>query len=159
MPVDDLAATRERLGFLLARHGQIANTRMRIALATTGLGPRHCYALTQLADNGSMSQQALLEALAVDPSILVAILNDLEREGLAERRRDPADRRRHIVEMSRKGAAVVRRIDRAAAGVEDDMFANLDDDERAQLHGLLARLRVSDAASACTEDVADDPDY
>ncbi len=159
MPVDDLAATRERLGFLLARHGQVASSRMRIALATTGLGPRHCYVLTQLADNGAMSQQALLEALAVDPSILVAILNDLEREGLAERRRDPADRRRHIVEMSRKGSAALRKIDRASANVEDDLFANLDDDERAQLHGLLARLRVTsdDTASACTEATGDEP--
>jgi DNA-binding MarR family transcriptional regulator len=151
MAVNETAQTRERLGFLLARHGQIVNARMRVALGVTGLTPRHGYALTQLAENGPMSQQALIEALAVDPSILVAILNDLEREGLAERRRDPADRRRHIVEMSRQGAAALRKIERAAAGVEEDMFADLDQAERAQLRDLLSRLRTTcdDTAEAC----------
>ncbi len=152
MPVDQTAIAQERLGFLLARNGQLVNMRMRAALGVTGLMPRHGHVLTQLKENGPTSQQALVEVLAVDPSVLVAILNDLERAGLATRRRDPADRRRHIVEMSRHGAAALRQIERAAAAAEQELFADLDDDERAQLHSLLSRVRVVSDDSAGTPD-------
>ena len=45
----------------------------------------------------------MIEMIGVDPSKLVGLLNDLEAEGLIVRRRDPDDRRRHIVEVSKKG--------------------------------------------------------
>src|SRR3954468_18570115 len=86
----------DRPGLVLAYAGQIANGRIKKALATHGLKPAHSHVLMLLTDKGAMGQQALVEELRVDPSVLVAILNDLENGGLAERRRDPADRRRHI---------------------------------------------------------------
>lgn len=145
-------AQQERLGLLLARHGHFVNLQIRKALADTGMSPRHREVLVELAKRGPTSQQALLEALAVDPSVLVGILNDLERQGLAERRRDPADRRRHIVEMSTDGCAALRRIEEAVSQAEAQLFADLDDDEREQLHALLDRVRtVPEEEAACNE--------
>ena len=65
-----------------------------------GLRPRQLVALTLLDEHGPVSQQALGEALRLDPSNVVGLLNELEERGLVTRRRDPADRRRHIVELS-----------------------------------------------------------
>jgi len=149
--VDDTTATRESLGLLLARHGQFVNTQIRKAMAGTGLTPRHRQVLAELADRGPTSQQTLIEALSVDPSVLVSILNDLESQGLAERRRDPSDRRRHIVEMSGTGCDALRRIETAVAQAEAELFADLDEADRERLHDLLGKVRTIPDDPACTE--------
>lgn len=149
MAVDEL--TRERLGMLLARHGHFVAERILHAMSATGLKPRHRQVLVELSTRGPTSQQSLIDALDVDPSVLVAILNDLERLGLAERRRDPADRRRHIVEMSAKGRKALEGIEKAVALVEDELFADLDERERAQLRDILTRVRTVPESETCVE--------
>jgi DNA-binding MarR family transcriptional regulator len=148
-PPPDRDPAVDRLGFLLARHGQIMNTRLRQVLGISGLSPRHGAVLTRLVQAGATSQQALIEALTVDASTLVAILNDLERDGLVERRRDPSDRRRHIVEITPAGTGAVSAVEDAITEVEQDAFADLDDVETAQLHGLLARVRTRHDEADC----------
>jgi DNA-binding MarR family transcriptional regulator len=142
----------DRLGFLLARQGQVINLRLRQALSVSGLGSRHGALLMRLEVAGATSQQALIEALAIDASALVAILNDLESDGLVERRRDPADRRRHIVKITQSGRRAVRAVDSAIAAVERDAFADLDAAEVAQLYALLTRLRTRHDESICDQD-------
>jgi DNA-binding MarR family transcriptional regulator len=139
----------DRLGFLLARHGRIMNARLRQALGVSGLSPRHGAVLMRLAGAGATSQQELIDALAVDASALVAILNDLERDGLAERRRDQSDRRRHIVDITDAGRVTVRSVEDAIAEVERDAFADLDDREIAQLQALLDRVRTKHDGDGC----------
>ncbi|HEY2793617.1 MAG TPA: MarR family winged helix-turn-helix transcriptional regulator [Micromonosporaceae bacterium] len=140
------------IGFLLARHGVIMNARIRSALGVTGLSPRHGMTLIHLAACGPVSQQALIETLGVDPSVVVGLLNDLERDGLAERRRDPADRRRHIVTITPAGTATLARVDAAVQDVEADLFADLSPAEVATLGDLLARVRTAADDPACTND-------
>jgi DNA-binding MarR family transcriptional regulator len=137
------------LVFLLAKHGQIMNHRLRQALGAAGLNPRHGATLMRLGQAGATSQQELIEALAVDPSALVAILNDLERDGLVQRRRDPADRRRHIVEITPAGTRAIRAVEQAIAEVEQDAFTDLDETEITQLQQLLSRVRTRYDDRAC----------
>ncbi|MFD8209998.1 MarR family winged helix-turn-helix transcriptional regulator [Streptomyces sp. NPDC059695] len=106
--------------------------------------------LMQLAP-GAMSQRDLAAAMEVDPSRLVAILNELESEGLAERRRDPADRRRHIVEITEAGAGALRRVDTAVGEAERELFGDLTEAEQAVLRGLLDRVVLDPAAHSCGE--------
>jgi DNA-binding MarR family transcriptional regulator len=141
----------ERLGLLLARHGAITNIRIRQALGVTGLTPRQSATLLKLS-TGALSQQTLIESLGVDPSIVVAILNELETQGLAQRRRDPADRRRHIVEITVKGTEVLGEVDNALTTVERQLFADLDAEELRVLEGLLARIHTSFDDPACSGD-------
>ena len=144
-----MALDLDRLGFLLARHGHIINLKLRHALGVTGLGPRHAATLLRLVRLGPTGQQQLLEALAIDPSALVAILNDLESDGLAMRTRDPADRRRHIVEVTKTGRKAACQVEAAIADVERETFAALDEAEVAQLHGLLGRLHGDSDGGGC----------
>lgn len=146
------SAAGRQLGFLLARHGRIMNTRLRDALDFSGLGPRHAVLLCRLDESGPISQQGLIDVLSIDASALVAVLNDLEREGLAERRRDPADRRRHIVEITAAGKLAVASIEVAVADVEREAFAGFSSVELSQLHGLLSRIHAEPADEACAED-------
>jgi DNA-binding MarR family transcriptional regulator len=103
------------------------------------LRPRHLIALSVLHERGPLSQQALGEALSLDPSNVVGLLNELEQRGLVARQRDPADRRRHIVSLSAAGTSELQVPDAELTRVEDDLLAALSPAERAQLRDLLTR--------------------
>ena len=135
-----------RLSLLLARHGGTTDARIREALTNSGVTPRHAIVLMHL-DGGQVSQRDLGARLGVDPSVLVALLNALEDRDLIRRRRDPADRRRHIVEITDAGAAAVTKLGAAIARVEDELFADLTPRERDTLHALLARVRTTHAGA------------
>ena len=125
---------------LLIKLGRITLHRFSEALRPYGIKPRHVAALTELRDHGEVTQQSLCGQLHIDPTNLVAILNDLEQRGYATRRRDPSDRRRHIVEISKKGLRVLDEVGEVMDGVEDELLAGLDAGERADVEGLLSSI-------------------
>src|SRR5690242_15799276 len=84
---------------LMIKLGRITMHRFTEALVPFGIRPRHLAALIELRDHGELTQQSLCGQLHLDPTNLVAVLNDLERRGYAKRRRDPTDRRRHLVQV------------------------------------------------------------
>ena len=127
-------------GLLLAQLGRTAARRFKAALAPTGLTTTHIAVLLHLRDRGPTTQGALAAALDVDPGNLVAALNDLEAEELALRRRDPSDRRRHIVEISPRGAALLADATRELADAEERLLGELDEAERSELQSLLSRV-------------------
>jgi len=135
------------IGFLVAQVGRAATRRYGAALAPVGVNPRQTAILFELRRDGAMSQQALSEVLDIDPSNLVGLLNFLEEEGYLLRRRDPADRRRHVVEISQRGVRVLGEIERAAEEVEDEFFGALSLEERDQLRELLRRVAKTDIVS------------
>jgi DNA-binding MarR family transcriptional regulator len=139
----------DSLGFLLSFRGELTGARIRAALGVAGLHPRHAMTLMQLAP-GAMSQRELAAVMEVDPSQLVAILNELESSGLAERRRDPADRRRHIVKITQAGADALEQVDEAVSAAERELFADLSEAEQAVLRALLDRVSVDGSAHDCT---------
>jgi MarR family transcriptional regulator, temperature-dependent positive regulator of motility len=104
-----------------------------------GMTARQYVTLSFLRDEEGMTQNTLGETLAMDPNNLVLLLNDLESIGFAERRRDPADRRRHIVEITIGGRRALTRADRAQTAIEDDVLTALDAGERAQLRHLIIK--------------------
>ncbi|MEV5971770.1 MarR family transcriptional regulator [Streptomyces sp. NPDC051921] len=144
------ADPNDRLGFLLSFRGELTGARIRAALAVAGLHPRNAMTLMRLAP-GATSQRELAAVMEVDPSQLVAILNELESDGLCERRRDPADRRRHIVEITPAGVEALDRVDAAVSAAERELFGDLTEAEQTLLRGLLDRVVVDPAGHECGE--------
>jgi DNA-binding MarR family transcriptional regulator len=135
--------TAEPSAFLLARLGKVAARRLNARLAETGLKPPEATILITLRDLGPRSQQDLGEQLHIDASNLVSFLNTLEEDGLVVRRRDPADRRRHIVEITEQGLKRVPVCDNPVDELENELFAGLNDDERERLHRLLTEVMLT----------------
>jgi DNA-binding MarR family transcriptional regulator len=140
--------------FLLKRLGFAAKERSMRAYEATGLHPYH-YAILLVLDEGSADTQgSIADALGYDRGQLVGLLDELEEQGLVERRRDPNDRRRHLVRLTSDGKKTLRRLRALAQDMEDEFLAPLSAKERATLHGLLLRLaekhepRCAEAASA-----------
>jgi DNA-binding MarR family transcriptional regulator len=126
--------------FLLKRLAYAAKERSMKAYEELGLHPYH-YAILLLLDDGSHETQgSIADALGYDRGQLVGLLDELEEHGLVERRRDPDDRRRHIVRMTSDGAKMLRRLRALARKNEDDFLDPLSEEQRADLLELLQRL-------------------
>lgn len=104
-----------------------------------GLRPRHVIALTLLRDFGERPQSDLALLLRIDPTNLVGLLNELETDGLVERRRSAQDRRKHTVALTGAGTARLAEIETVLHEVERRMLGTLDDQQRAALYQLLQR--------------------
>jgi DNA-binding MarR family transcriptional regulator len=139
---------------LISHLARIARRSSETALEPTGLRPRHLVALTILRDRGAISQVALGEALSLDPTNLVGLLNELEEASLLERRRDPQDRRRHIVELTDPGRTALSHAELALASVQDQVLASLNEDERDALHALLIRATGPIGCADAADDTA-----
>jgi DNA-binding MarR family transcriptional regulator len=95
--------------------------------------------LSYLRWGGAALQQQLCEYLWMDPNNCVLLLNELEERGYLERRRDPTDRRRHVVDLTDAGLLALEQAERAQESIGEQLFAGLSDEERATLRSLLSR--------------------
>src|SRR5271166_2262744 len=150
-----MATTREAVEHqllpLLDHLARIGRRAAETSMSPGGLRPRHLIALKMLRDSGPASQQGLAEALSLDPSNVVGLLNELEERGLITRRRDPADRRRHIVEVSASGEDELACADARLSRVEDELLGALSAEERETLYRLLVRAVGVKSPSSCAD--------
>ena len=126
--------------FLLKRLGFAAKEQAMRAYEDSGLGPYHHAILVALDEDTHETQGSIADALGYDRGQLVGLLDELEERGLIERRRDPADRRRQIVNMTPAGKKALNRLRGIAQRLEDDLLSPLDPVEQRRLHELLLRL-------------------
>ena len=126
--------------FLLKRLGWAVKDKTYEAFESTGLNPQH-HAVLSLLDEGTRETQATIaDALGYDRSHLVGLLDELEEKRFVDRRRDPGDRRRHLVSLTPAGQEALAELRAIAKRIEKGFLAPLDSDERRMLHALLLRL-------------------
>lgn len=134
---------REQLassGFLLARLGFAFKGKAITAFEKAGFELYDYGVLALLAEGARETQSTIADALTVDPSRMVALLDSLEKRSLIVRQRDLQDRRRHVVSITAAGKKELGRLRSLIKQLEDEFFAPLDDESRKALHGLLFHL-------------------
>ena len=125
---------------LLKRLGFAAKEGSMKAYEGTGLHPYHHAILLVLDEGSAETQGSIADALGYDRGQLVGLLDELEEQRLIERRRDPEDRRRHLVRLTSDGKRALKQLRALSKEIEKEFLAPLDDRERASLHALLLRL-------------------
>jgi DNA-binding MarR family transcriptional regulator len=127
-------------GFLLGYLGEKSRRNFIALLEPHGFHPREFGLMTVMAKRPGITQQELASLARVDPSSMVALLDDLELRGIAERRIDPEDRRRRAVFLTDKGHEQMRVLQREARKAANSFLEPLDEDEREALNALLRKL-------------------
>jgi len=104
-----------------------------------GMHMRHVVALAYVRDHDACPQQDLADAFCMDANNVVLLLNELEQLGYVTRLRDPEDRRRHLVQLTKAGRSALERTEPAQGAIEDSVLRALDPEERRTLRRLLTR--------------------
>ncbi|WP_448811524.1 MarR family winged helix-turn-helix transcriptional regulator [Agromyces bauzanensis] len=134
------SALTEDTSFLLARANALALAAGNAALAEHGLKVRSYAVLALAAEDTRPSQRELAEFLRLDPSQVVALVDELQRRGLVAREADPSDRRANVVVATEAGRALHARAEHAARSVQHRLHAGLSAAQRDQLAELLRQL-------------------
>ena len=136
LPAELLAST----AFLLARVGHGIKMRAIQAFEEDGFSIQQYGVLALLGEGATETQSKIADVLAYDRSQLVGELDELEERGLVVRRRDPHDRRRHMVSITSEGKRQLARMRAMAKRIEDDFLKPLDDGTRNALHDALLQI-------------------
>jgi DNA-binding MarR family transcriptional regulator len=103
--------------------------------------------LASLADQGAASQAELSRRTGIDPSDVVAAVNDLASRRFVTRKRDPHDARRNIVTLTAGGRRELARLDAVVADIQERFLAPLSEPERRSLQKILGKLAAESTSS------------
>jgi MarR family transcriptional regulator, lower aerobic nicotinate degradation pathway regulator len=126
--------------WLIGEVARLSHQLLTDKLATVGSRGYHARMLAALDEFGPLSQASLGRHTGLDPSDVVAALNELTARSLVSRSPDPTDARRNIVTLTAAGADHLEVLDRLLGEVQDELLAPLSAPERAELARLLGRM-------------------
>jgi MarR family transcriptional regulator for hemolysin len=129
------------IGLRLANTAKVVSRAFDGALTAAGGSLPLWLVLIALKTRPGANQREIAEAVGIQGATLTHHLNAMESSGLLTRRRDPANRRVHVVELTDLGEAAFHRMREAAAAFDRRLRDGFDAAEIAQLEGLLDRLR------------------
>jgi MarR family transcriptional regulator for hemolysin len=131
---------RPPIGRTLARASKSVGRAFDDALVAAGGSTSTWLVLISLKAQPVANQRALAEAVGIQGATLTHHLNAMEDAGLLTRRRDPSNRRVHLVELTDEGESLFQRLRKAATAFDRRLRTGLEDQDVAQLEQLLERL-------------------
>jgi MarR family transcriptional regulator for hemolysin len=131
------------LGLQLAGTARAVSRAFDDALTAAGGSRPTWLVLMSLKRRPTANQRELAAAVNIQGATLTHHLNAMESAGLLTRRRDPTNRRVHLVELTEQGENAFHRMRRTAAAFDEQLRAGLDADDVAHLQALLTRLHAN----------------
>src|SRR3954462_6830784 len=127
-------------GFLLSWNGRRTAHEFARALEPLGLRPPHFGVMTLISVEPGLTQQDLAGRSLIDPSSMVAVVDELEELGYAERQPHPGDRRKHAVHLTTEGQRILERAQATAIEMTRGLLAPRDAAEVPELRRLPRKL-------------------
>jgi MarR family transcriptional regulator for hemolysin len=132
--------TRLPIGLYLTRTARAVSRAFDDALADAGGTLPMWLVLLNLKTRRLANQRELAEAVGVREATLTYHLNAMDGDGLVTRRRDSANRRIHVVELTPAGEEAFVRLRNAAIAFDQRLRLGLTDNEVAGFEAVLDRL-------------------
>lgn len=132
---------RQPIGLYLSQVAKVASRAFDDALAQAGGSLPMWLVLISVKSGQLASQREIAAAAGIQGATLTHHLNGMESAGLVTRRRDPANRRVHVVELTADGDALFLRLREAAMAFDRRLRSGLSERDLGQLEELLTRLR------------------
>jgi DNA-binding MarR family transcriptional regulator len=123
--------------------GHVTQKRFAERMRSIGLTPRMWGLLNVLDAEGAITQNQLGQCIGMDPSTMVATIDELESRGLVERHRHPSDRRAYALHLTEGGRQTLAQGRQLARKAQEELLGSLTREEREQLHALLLRLALA----------------
>ena len=133
------------LSFLLARANALSIAAGNAALTATGLRVRSYSVLALAGGEARPNQREIAEFLKLDPSQVVALIDDLQKRGLVDRAPGPTDRRNRVILATEEGHRILAMARSAVIQAERRLHSDLSEGERTTLAELLRRLAFTEA--------------
>jgi MarR family transcriptional regulator, lower aerobic nicotinate degradation pathway regulator len=133
-------------GFVLCWVSNLGSQFFEATLAPLHLRPGQLGILSLLESEGAMVQARLSERLRIDKATMVSLLNDLQQQGLIERRPHLTDRRAFEIHLLESGRQRIQQAEQVGEIASQRFFGVLSPEEQQTLHHLLVRLATSSAA-------------
>jgi DNA-binding MarR family transcriptional regulator len=135
-------SVEDYVGYNLKRAYMIVHDDFRRALGEDGLGPRTFSALAIVSNNSGISQSDLARRLGIERSGMVAIVDELQREGMILRKPVSNDRRVHALVVTERGRDMIDEAHQKIRAHEDRLFAEFSAEERQTMIRLLKKIRT-----------------
>ncbi|MBB5157211.1 MarR family winged helix-turn-helix transcriptional regulator [Saccharopolyspora phatthalungensis] len=137
---------RQPLGLYLTQTAKAISRAFDDALAAAGGSTPVWLVLLSLKTRAVSNQRELAEAVGIQGATLTHHLNAMESDGLLSRRRDPSNRRVHLVELTDEGEAMFHRLRKAATAFDKQLHGDLANTEVSEFKRTLAQLRENASA-------------
>ena len=132
---------QEPIGRDLARTAKLVGQYFDGVLSAEGGGQAVWMVLISLKTHPGANQSEVARAAGIQGATLTHHLNAMEEAGLVTRRRDPANRRVHVLELTKEGEAVFGRLAKAAIAFDRHLRAGISDSDLATARSVFAKLR------------------
>jgi MarR family transcriptional regulator for hemolysin len=152
-PITPPEALASNVCWLLSRANWLQKAEIETALMSTGLTTRQHQVLTAALD-AEHTQTQLANILGLDKTTMMVTLDELEREGLAQRRPVPSDRRARLVAVTADGHKLLRKADKAFGEANERVLMRLPEAERSVFLQALERLACPGCVESREEAVA-----
>lgn len=129
------------LPYLLSDSARLLRRAFDARVRTLGMTSRQARLLLILHVTEGENQGYYAELLEVEPISLTRMVDRMEEAGLIERRRDPADRRAWRLFLTDRSRCVIDQVRDCLTGLEDEMLAGLEPEQREALGQMLESIR------------------
>ena len=143
VPAIDFGPLEDSVGYLLRRAQVLVFQRFFELFAEVDVRPAQYSALTVIQHNPGLSQNQLADALGIKKTNLVAMIDDLERRGLARRKLTEHDRRSYALFLTPKGRTFMVRLHRLDRAVDRRLVQASGSSDRQQLCEALRRIATA----------------
>ncbi|MCL4357301.1 MarR family transcriptional regulator [Patescibacteria group bacterium] len=115
--------------YLIKRLNNLVNHHIDELLKEYGMARSQFQVLYLISESGSLNQKDLLEQMQIEPATLTGLLDTLEGKRYIRRSSFIKDKRSNIVQLTKSGKEILRRIPHPGVYVQSMMFNGVNESD------------------------------